>query len=410
MRLFDHAARARAKSRSQHPSTRELSGAGVRSSNYLALLFITLALTLMGLVMVLSASTITSLEDNGSIWFVFQRQAIWTGIGAFCMIAMMRIDYRRLAPLVPIITGGTALLLFLVLIPGVGRSANGSTRWLGVGPVTIQPAELAKLAVALFCASLLARRSTYMHDPRVTERPVLVVAGVASLLVLLQPSQGTAMIIVAIAIILLFLAGAPLHRLAVMATFAAGGAFLLAKSTSYRWARVQAFLDPWDDPLNKGYQTVQSLVGIASGGVGGVGLGAGRAKWGFLPFAHTDFIFAVIAEELGLVGAVIVVMLFVLLAVFGVRTAASAPDRFGSLLAAGICTWVTTQAFINIGAVIGVLPISGVTLPFVSVGGSSLVVTMLAMGIVLNVARQSVPRRRLDRAERELADFERVDA
>lgn len=387
-RVEAHVGRARRSSRSRHPAAGPGPAVG-RNTNYAALLMITLALSLMGLIMVLSASTIASLDDQGSIWFYFQRQALYTIVGAVGLWYMQRTDYRRLAPLAPLLIGGSVVLLILVLIPGVGVSANGATRWLGFSWITIQPAEFAKLAVAIFVASLLARRADLMDVPQVTERPVLVVTLGCALLVLLQPSQGTAMIIVAMSLVLLFLAGAALHRLLVLLAAAGGLALLLATSASYRWARVQAVLDPWDDPLNTGFQTIQSLVGIAGGGVSGVGLGAGRAKWGFLPFAHTDFIFAVIAEELGLVGAVIVIGLFLLLAAYGIRTARSAPDRFGALLAAGICSWITMQAFINIGTVIGLLPISGVTLPFMSVGGSSLIVTMTAMGIVLNIARQS---------------------
>jgi len=361
---------------------------GERSLNFVVLLLLTLALNLVGLVMVLSASMVTSLQETGTTWHYFQRQGGWAAVGMVAMLVMMRVDYRLLSRVAPIVLGSTVLALIAVLIPGVGVGANGSTRWLGVGSFTIQPSEFAKLAVALFCASLLASRGSRVVDPRLSFRPIFVVVLPVVALVLVQPSQGTAMITLAVAMITLFVAGVPLAPLGARAAIFAGGAAVLALGVGYRRERVLAVLDPWADPLNSGWQNIQSLVGIASGGVTGVGLGAGRSKWGFLPFAHTDFIFSVIAEELGLIGAVTIILMFVILAVFGIRTAASAPDRFGLLLAAAITTWISMQALLNIGAVVGVLPISGVTLPFVSVGGSSLVVTMIAMGIVLNIARQ----------------------
>lgn len=376
--------------RLRHPSA----GDGIvrrRPINFYALLVLTVALSLMGLVMVLSASTVAGLDEQGSTWFYFKRQIMFSVAGLVAMVVLARLDYRRLRQVAPLSLVLCLGALIAVLIPGVGISANGSTRWIGVGAFTIQPAEFAKLGLALAVAALLARRSAHMHDPQLTERPVLILAGVTSLLVLFQPSQGTAMVIAAVAVIMLYFAGAPIRRLLVIAATAAVAAFFLAMRESYRWARVQAVLDPWEDPTNTGFQTIQSFVGIASGGVTGVGLGAGRAKWGFLPFAHTDFIFAVIAEELGLIGAALVILLFIGLAFFGAKAALDAPDIFGGLLAAGITTWIALQAFINIGAVVGVLPISGVTLPFISVGGSSLIVTMAAMGIVLSVARQGRP-------------------
>lgn len=364
---------------------------GHRSGNFVWLFVLTIILNVLGLVMVLSASTVTGLEQNGSTWYYFQRQAVWASLGLVAMIVLMRTDYRRLARYSShaMIAIGAALLF--VLLPGAGVGANGSTRWIGTASLSVQPAEFAKLGVAVFCAAWLATRSDRFEDTRVTLRPVLLVSLAVAALVLLQRSQGTAMIIVAIAFVMLFASGTPLLPLARVGLALASVAFLLAMGQGYRRARIMAYLDPWEDPLYSGYQTIQSLVGVASGGVSGVGLGAGRAKWGFLPFAHTDFIFAVVSEELGLIGASLIIFAFVAIVFLGWRTALAAPDRFGMLLAAGITTWITVQAFINIGVVLGMLPISGVPLPFVSIGGSSLVVTMMAMGIVLNIARQGRP-------------------
>jgi cell division protein FtsW len=218
---------------------------------------------------------------------------------------------------------------------------------------------------------------------------LLVVLGVTGGLIMLQPNLGTTLIVCSIVMIMLFVAGTPMRSLGSIVAIGATGTLALAVAAPYRRSRMLAFLDPWKDPQNTGFQTIQSLVGTASGGLFGVGLGASRAKWGFLPFAHTDFIFAIIAEELGLVGALLVLCLFLAFAVLGVSTSLRAPDLFGMLLAAGVTAWITVQAFVNIGAVLGVLPITGVPLPFVSFGGSSMVATMFATGVLLNVARQA---------------------
>jgi cell division protein FtsW len=255
----------------------------------------------------------------------------------------------------------------------------------------VQPSEMVKLAVVIWVADLLARRSAWMHNTRATLRPVVVVLSVIGLLVMLQPNLGTTLVIAAIALSLCFVAGVPLKPLVRWGGTAIAVAAALAIAAPYRRTRVFSFLDPWDDPLGQGYQQIQSMVGLASGGFAGTGLGTSRAKWGFLPFAHSDFIFAIIGEELGLVGAFVVVVLFVLLGVLGVRTALHAPDRFGMLLAMGVTSWFLVQAFVNIGAVIGVLPVTGVPLPFISFGGSSLLFSMAGVGMLLSVARHAVP-------------------
>jgi cell division protein FtsW len=238
-----------------------------------------------------------------------------------------------------------------------------------------------------------------MDDTRLTLLPVTVVFGGIAVLLMLQPNLGTTIVLGAIVLSLLWVAGTPLVPLSGLAALGALVASGLALLEPYRRARVLAFLDPWADYQNGGYQNIQSLVGIASGGLTGTGLGESRAKWGFLPEAHTDFIFAIIGEELGLVGALVVVLLFVTLCVLGCRAALLAPDRFGMLIAAGVTVWFGAQAFVNIGAVIGILPITGVPLPFVSYGGSSLLFSMVAAGLLLNVARQAqLPEERRRRA------------
>jgi len=352
-----------------------------------ALAFLVVVFNLLGLVMVMSASSVVALDEYGSSWYFVSRQAAWAALGTVALVVLAKLDYhrwRRHSGAFVLV----ALALLAVVLP-IGTGTNGATRWIGVGPLTFQPSELAKLALLVWVADLLARRAAYMHNPRATLRPVIVVLAAMATLVMLEPNLGTTIVLAAIALTICYVGGAPLGPLARWATFGIGAATALALAAPYRRARVLAFLDPWADPMDKGYQNIQSMVGLAEGGFWGKGLGAGTAKWGFLPLAHSDFIFAVIGEELGLVGAAAVVGLFVLLAVVGIRIALHAPDRFGLLLAVGITSWFCMQAFVNIGAVIGILPITGVPLPFISAGGSSLVFGMAAAGLLLSVARQA---------------------
>ncbi len=344
-------------------------------------------LLVTGVVMVLSASSVQSLKELGSSWSLFIRHLTWLTIGVVALVVTVSVDYRRWRTLALPMLAVSAGLLVLVLVPGLGHQVNGARSWIGVGSLTLQPSEIAKLALILFVAELLSRRSSAMADSRLTLRPVLVVAGAIALLVMLQPDLGTTMVLGALVLALLYVGGVPLMKLGATAALGGGVALFLALRKEYRRDRLLAFLDPGADPESIGYQISQSLTGVASGRLTGVGLGASRSKWGFLPNAHTDFIFAIIGEETGLIGALVVVALFVAFAVLGVRAALHAPDRFGTLVAAGITAWVVSQALVNIGGVVGLLPITGLTLPFVSFGGTSLVVTMAATGILLNIAR-----------------------
>src|SRR5581483_2040827 len=385
-------AHQREAARAAHPSARPRPKRPVRGpapSGFLGLFGVFVVLNLIGLVMVLSASSVTALNHEGSSYYYFERQLLWTVAGAAVMVLMLRFDYRRLRlSAVPLLAVSAALLV-VVLVPGVGQSVNGSSRWIGIGSFGIQPSEFAKLAILVFAADLLARRQARIHDTRVTLRPVLVTFSVFAGLIMLQPNLGTTIVIAAITFSVLFVACTPntsLARWGIVGTCLAG---MASMGESYRRARILAFLHPWNDPLNTGYQTIQSQVSLASGRLFGVGLPASRANYGFLPYAHNDFIFAIIRDELGIVGAMLVVALFVLLGFLGVRTAVRTSDPFARMLAVGITSWFCVQAFVNIGAVIGVLPITGVPLPFISFGGSSLLATMAAAGILLNVARNA---------------------
>ena len=373
------------------PAQREARDAAARARvSRPALLVVVVALMcLLGLMMVLSASSVEALKDYGGAWVFFERQLIWLVIGAVALVAVARTDYhrwRRLARPSVLVSVG---LLLLVLVPGVGLQVSGSTRWLGFGAIRIQPSEMAKLALLLFSADLLARRADRVYERGAIVRPLLVVTGVFAALVLLEPDMGTALILMMIALTIVFIGGLPLLKMAGLLIGTAAGGLIVGFAESYRRDRLFSFLDPWKDASNTGYQVAQSLVALGSGKVTGVGLGASRAKWGFLPNAHTDFIFAIIGEELGLLGTVLVVGLFVAFVVLGVQAALRAPDRFGTLLAAGVTGWVGGQALVNMGAVTGRLPVTGVPLPFVSFGGSSLVVTMAAVGLLVSVARSA---------------------
>ncbi|MGE5460709.1 MAG: putative lipid II flippase FtsW [Solirubrobacterales bacterium] len=366
--------------------TRAGDDAAVRRTTYL-LLGSTAFLVLGGLVMVLSASSISAYAQFGDSFRFFQRQATYAtvGVGALLLTSRMRYHvWQRLA--VPFLLV-TLVLLVSVLHPGAGVSAYGSSRWLEFGPVTIQPSEIAKLALVVFAASVLARKWGKLDQIGHLALPLLPVVVIVTGLVMLQPDLGTTLIIAGTLFLLLFVAGVRFRYL--LATWLVGSALGMALifSADYRRVRFLAFLHPWADATDTGYQLVQSLIALGSGGWFGVGLGASRQKWMYVPNAHTDFIFSILGEELGLIGEVLVLLAFGVLVFAGIRIAARAPDVFGRLLAAGIVAWFGLQTLVNLGAVTGLLPITGVPLPFLSYGGSSLVVSLAAVGILWNIAR-----------------------
>ncbi len=346
------------------------------------------ALCVTGVAMVLSASSVLAVDGTGSVWYFFRRQAWWTIIGAGAFWVAHRIDYHRWRDRAMPLLAAAFALLALVLVPGIGRTVGDSRRWLGTEAVGFQPSELAKLALLCYAARVGAAGWQQAHRPAAVLRPVTVVTAGLAVLVMAEPDLDTTLVLAIIAAAVCWVAGVRPRHVAVLAAAAAAllTGFLLL--VPFRRARLLTFLSPWSDPTDAGYQITQSLKAVGSGGLFGVGVGAGRAKWGFLPAAHTDFIFAVIAEELGLIGSLAVVGLFAALAVLGIRAAGRAPDRFGMLLAAGTTAWLTGQAVVNLGMVVGLLPVSGLPLPFVSFGGSALVVSMLAAGILTNVAAQ----------------------
>jgi cell division protein FtsW len=366
-------------------------GAPAAGSSYALLLVVVGILLAFGVVMVLSASSLAGLARRDDPYVYFKRHVLWTALGVAVMFAASRVDYRRWRLLAAPLLLAAVVALLLVLVHPRAVSAYGSTRWIPLGGgLTFQPAELAKLALLLFCADVLTRKAKLLDDVRHLLVPVVPVLLLLAALVMAEPDLGTTILLVVIAFGMLFLAGAPLFVLASLTAVGVLGA--LGTLRGYQRQRIESFLHPDADPLGRGLQLIQGHRALGSGGFLGVGLGQSKAKWGFLPNAHQDFIFAVIGEELGLLGALAIITLFLLLAYAGVRVARRAPDRYGRYLAGGITLWITVQAIVNIGAVVGVLPITGIPLPFVSYGGSSLVGLLASVGMLLNVARQEVVR------------------
>jgi len=340
-----------------------------------------------GLVMVLSASSISAFAAYGDSFVFVQRQAVYAIVGVFALLvaSRMRVDaWRRLATPFLLVT---IAMLIAALHPSVGVSAYGSSRWFELGPVTVQPSEIAKLAIVVFSASVLARRLGKLDDLGQLAMPLLPMTLVVCGLVIMQPDLGTMVILAGTVFLLLFAAGVRLAYLGIAGLVGAVIGAGLIMSADYRRIRFLAFLDPWQDAQNTGYQLVQSLYALGSGGWTGVGLGASRQKWQYIPNAHTDFIFSILGEELGLIGEIVILLAFGVLIYAGIKIATRANDVFARLLAAGIVSWLGLQALINLGAVTGLLPVTGVPLPFLSYGGSSLAVSLAAVGVLVAIAR-----------------------
>ena len=369
-----------------------------------------LALVSFGLVMVYSTSSATALLNDGDPLGMVTRQAAYAavGLGAYAVFARMSPEgMKRLGPPALAVAG---FLLLVVLVPSIGMQVNGSRRWIPLGGLgQLQPSELAKLALALWVAQAIARNPRILRTPKGL-LPYLLVAGAIALLVLIEPDMGTAVTICAVAVTMLIVAGARVRHLGTI--LAVGGflAMVAILAEPYRRERLMAFLDPWSDPDGAGFQSVQAQVALGSGGLSGVGLGDGVQKAFYLPEAHTDMILATVGEELGLIGVLAVVVAFGFWGIAGYRIALTARDLHQQALAAGLTTLVLAQAAINIGAVVGVMPVTGVPLPFVSFGGSSLIVLLACAGLLVNIGRRSHSTARLaEVTPREGADRRRRD-
>jgi cell division protein FtsW len=349
---------------------------------------VSIALLGVGLVFVWSASSAQALELHGNAYHFLVRQVVWAAVGLAVMVAAMRFDYRKLRRpgLVYLVVGSATVLLILVLF---ARPVNDVHRWLRLGALSFQPAELAKLALVLFLAYHLERKGERVNDFLTSIFPVLLLLGWFAFLVFIQPDLGSAATLVLIGCVVLFLAGVRLRYFAGLALLGLPLFYKAIFAAAYRRERLEAFLNPWSDARGSGYQIIQSLIAVGTGGVSGVGMMEGRQKLFYLPYPYSDFIFAVIGEELGMLGAIAVVGCFVLLLWRGVRAAWMAPDAFGLYLAAGLTLAVVLQAFINVSVVLGLLPTKGIPLPFISAGGSSLVLTLLSIGLVLSVSQHA---------------------
>jgi len=356
-------------------------------STDLTLLAVAVALMGFGMVMVWSASSVLAQDRHGSAYYFLIKQAVWGVIGVGCMVAALRLDYRvlRRPALIYSLLLVSTLLLILVLFL---KPVNETHRWIRIGALSLQPAELARLSIVLYLAFHIERRAERVNDFGLLF-PGLLLLGWFAFLVLIQPDLGTAFCLVLTGAVMLFVAGVRLRYFAALAipTFAALYAAIVA--VPWRIRRVFVFLNPWADPQGAGYQVIQSLIAVGTGGLSGVGLGEGRQKLFYLPYPYSDFIYAVIGEELGMVGAAAVVLAFVILLWRGLRTAWGAPDDFGRFLAVGLTLSIVLQALINISVTLGLLPTKGIPLPFISAGGSSLVFTLVAVGIVANVSQHA---------------------
>ena len=353
------------------------------------LLFTTMTLLAIGIVMVFSASYYVLRERNDP-YFHLRRQVMWACLGTAGMLFFSNYDYWKLKRWTNLILLLSLILLLAVFIPGVGVEILGARRWIGIGDLTLQPSDMAKMAMMLFAAAYLSRKDVRVEKLTEGTLPVLIILGVFFAIIMKQPDLGTAITLAGAVMLVIFAAGMPWQQIFFLGAAAVPLFIYLISSEEYRLQRWMSFLDPWADPLDTGYQIIQSLYAIGPGGLFGVGLGHGRQKMYFLPEPHSDFIFAVIGEELGFLGCTTILIIFFLLFWRGFKIALTAPDAYGSLLATGIISMIALQTLINIGVVTGSIPVTGINLPLISSGGSSLVFTMCSIGVLLNISKYTI--------------------
>ncbi len=348
----------------------------------------TVGLALFGVVMVYSASAVMAQRENGNEFHYVLKQGIWTGIGFVVMLAAMQVDYKHLKNR-RVVYGLLAVTTVMLLAVFAFPATNGAHRWIKLPQLSIQPSELSKPALVIFLAYFLERRAGEEGQFLTTFTPCAIVTSALAGLIVIEPDLGTAMMLGVIFVVVVYTAGARLKHLAMVSAPALLVVAGLLIFVPFRVRRLITFLDPWADPQGSGFQVVQSLIAVGSGGPNGLGFAQGKQKMLFLPFAHSDFIYAVVGEELGLVGALAVIAVFALFLWRGIRTSLLAPDRFGMLLALGLVTAIVTQALFNISVVLSLVPTKGIPLPFISYGGSSLVPTLAAVGVLLNISQQA---------------------
>ena len=349
-----------------------------------------LALVVLGLVIVYSSSFALGLVAFNDANYFVARQAVWAAIGVVLLIALMRIDYHWLRATSPLFMLAALVALMAVLVPGLGVERGGAQRWLSLGPLPpLQPSEFAKLAVIIYVSAWLAGRGAYIRSFALGFVPFVVMVGLVAGLILLQPDTGTAAVVVLTTVTLFFIAGASLTHLAALTGIGGVTATFLILTAGYRADRLFAFVRAEDDPGGIGFQTLQLLIALGSGGVSGLGLGASRQKFFYIPSSHTDGVFAVVGEEMGFIGAMAVLVLFAVLVYRGFRVVLAASDDFGALLATGIVCWIAFQALINVGGITRAIPMTGIPMPFLSYGGSALAALLAGVGILLSISRYS---------------------
>ncbi len=366
---------------------RETEGVTRRKEPDYVLFFVILTLLALGIMMVFSSSMVRSVKYYGHPYYYLVMQLIWAGVGLAAMFFLMNFDCWRYRRWAQAIFALSLLALILVLIPGIGQVRQDARRWLGYGIATVQPAELAKFTIILFLADRLSRKRDGITDLIRGLGPYLIILGIVCVLVLAEPDLGTAVAIAGASVIVFYIAGARVWHLGLVGMLSLPVLYWAVFAEEYRRKRFLAFLDPWADPIGDGWQIIQSLYALGTGGLFGTGIGFSRQKWSYLPAPHTDFVFAVLGEEMGFFGSLLILLLFFTFAWRGLRTAMAAPDRYSCLLAAGLTALVMLQALVNIGVVSGSLPITGIPLPFISYGGSNLLTTLMACGVILNISR-----------------------
>jgi cell division protein FtsW len=349
----------------------------------------TLSLLTVGIIMVYSASAVWASYKFDDSFFFAKRQLLFAGLGVVAMFVIMNIDYWTWRTWSKVILISCFILLIIVLIPGVGLVRGGARSWLGVGAFSIQPSEFMKLAMIAFLAKYLSENQKKITSFKFGLLPSLSLVFLAFGLIMLQPDLGTGAVMVGTCIVMIYTAGAKISHFVGLGLLGVAGFAGLILSAPYRIKRITAFLNPWEDPLGSGFQIIQSLYAIGPGGLLGLGLGQSRQKFYYLPEPQTDFIFAILAEELGFIGGTFVILLFVLLLWRGIRVSLGAPDLFGTFLGVGIIAMIAIQVIINIGVVTGLMPVTGITLPFLSYGGSSLTLMLMAVGVLLNISRHA---------------------
>lgn len=347
-------------------------------------------LVIVGLIAVYSASFALGQLEYGSPYYFVARQAMWAVVGTGLLVFLMRTDYHRLRGVSPLLMLAALAGLAAVLAPSLGVNRYGASRWIALGPLPpIQPSEFAKLALIIYVSAWLSSKSRNLRSFAAGLVPFVTMVGLVAGLIMLEPDMGTTIIIILTTVTLFFVAGGALSHLFALMSIGGVTAAFLVLTGGYRMDRVFAFVSPEADPAGKGFHILQLLIALGSGGVTGLGIGASRQKFFYVPGAHTDGVFAIIGEEMGFIGAMAVLLLFALLVYRGIRVMLNAPDNFGSLLALGVTSWIAYQAIINIGGITRSMPLTGIPLPFLSYGGSALAATMAGVGILLSVSRYS---------------------